>query len=144
MHSRRDFLKRSCTLCIGLSGVSALLTQATGCAGLPVYKTATSKGIVEVPLSAFTDKSRLLILKNPQFEYDIALVKKTETDFSAFQMKCTHQDNALTATQTGFFCASHGSAFDMDGKVTQEPALSDLRKYPTEIKENVILIHTIS
>jgi Rieske Fe-S protein len=59
-------------------------------------------------------------------------------------MKCTHQDNPLTATQTGFFCSAHGSTFDLKGNVTKEPALRPLKKYTTEIKESSILINTKS
>jgi Rieske Fe-S protein len=140
MQNRREFIKRSCTLCLGLAGLGAAV-QLEGCASLPVYKTAPDKGIAEVPLSSFTEKSRIVIVRNPNFEFDIVLVKKSDTSYNAFELKCTHQDNPLTATQTGFFCPSHGSAFDLDGKVTQEPAPAPLKKYTTELTSSSVLIH---
>src|SRR6218665_3569464 len=140
MQDRREFLKQSCTFCIGLVGLGTLATQLSSCASLPVLRTDASNGQLNVPLTSFTDKSKVVIVRNAQLEYDIALVKNSDTDYSALQMKCTHQDNALTVTQSGLYCASHGSSFDLHGNVTQEPALAPLKKYKTEITNSSILI----
>lgn len=41
--------------------------------------------------------------------------KKSETAYKALSMKCSHEDEILTATSTGLFCSKHGSVFDLDG-----------------------------
>ena len=142
MQDRRAFLKQSCGLCFGLVGLGALATQLTSCAALPVVKADSNNGQFTVPLTSFTEKSKVVIVRNPQLEYDIAVVKNSDSDYTALQMKCTHQDNALTVTQTGLYCASHGSSFDLRGNVTQEPALAPLKKYKTELTNTSIIINT--
>lgn len=74
-------------------------------------------------------------------EYDIALKKESDVAFLALQMRCTHADNSLSATGTGFSCSLHGSLFDLAGNVTKGPAQLALRKYNTEILAGNIIIN---
>ncbi len=127
-------------MCASIAGLGLLTSQLSGCAPLPIFKADMSNGLISVPFTSFTEKNKIVIVRNSQLEFDIVLVKNSETDFSALQLKCTHQDNALTATQTGFFCSSHGSTFDLKGNVTKEPALNPLKKYKTEIKSSLVII----
>ncbi len=144
MQNRRDFIKQSCTLCAGLAGFGAIATQLSSCAPLPVLKGESKEGIITVPLAAFTGKNNVMIVRNAQLDFDIALVKNSASDYTALLMKCTHQDNPLSLTKNGLFCPSHGSAFDLEGNVTQEPALVPLKKFTTEIINSSILINTKS
>jgi Rieske Fe-S protein len=141
MQNRRDFIKKSCTLCVGLMGMGAIVTQLSSCAVLPIFKGEMENDVIAVPLSFFIDKNKMLLVRNPKLEFDILLVKIDNAKFNALLMKCTHQENALTATEKGLFCASHGSAFDLEGNVTKEPALSPLKKFKTEINNSSILIN---
>jgi len=75
-----------------------------------------------------------------QVAYDILLVKKSTEEYLAIYMKCSHQENPVTATTTGLFCSSHGSRFDLDGNVTKEPATAPLKKFKTAIIDNQIVI----
>lgn len=144
MQSRRDFIKQSCTLCLGIAGLGLITTQLSSCAPLPVYKSEPDNGLLTVPLSAFTEKSNIVIVRSRMLEFDIAVVKGSSGDYSALLMKCTHQDNPLTPTGSGFYCPSHGSSFDLKGNVTQEPALRPLRHYTTQLTTSSILINTNS
>jgi Rieske Fe-S protein len=144
MQNRRDFIKQSCTLCLGIVGLSALTTQLAGCAPMPIYKGESVNGLITVPFTSFTETNKIVIVRNVHLDWDIVLVKVSDTEYQAVQMKCTHQDNPLTATQSGFFCSAHGSTFDLKGNVTKEPALRPLKKYVTEIKETAVLINTKS
>ena len=137
---RRNFIKSGCILCVGAVGLGILATGLSSCATLPMYNASAEKDFLNVPLSAF-NKSRILIVRNKQSEYDILLVKNSETDIRALLMKCTHQDNSLTANTSGLFCASHGSTFDLKGEVTKEPALRALKKFKTNINGNQIIIN---
>ena len=144
MQDRRAFLKQSCTLCAGIVGLGALASQLSSCSTMSVVKTEINNGMISVPMSSFTDTKKVVVVRNAQLEFDIALVKNSNSDYTALQMKCTHQDNALSVTETGLFCASHGSAFDLKGNVTQEPAQTALKKYSTELNDSFILINTKS
>lgn len=143
MHNRREFIKQSCTLCLGVLGVGIISTQLTSCSPLPIYKTASIEKIINVPLNSFNQEVNFLIVRDTNLQFDIALIKKTETDYNALELRCTHQTNSLTATKTGFLCAAHGSTFDLEGKVTKEPALIPLKKYKTELTSTSIIINLI-
>jgi Rieske Fe-S protein len=144
MQDRREFIKQSCTMCLGIVGLGALVTQLSGCAPIPILKAEPVGGLLSVPVSSFTETNKMVIIRNSQLEWDVVVVKMSDTVYEAIQMKCTHQDNLLTATKTGFFCSAHGSTFDLEGNVTKEPALRPLKKYKTEMKEAVILVDTQS
>ena len=131
-------------LCMGLAGLGAIATQLSSCAPLPVLKGESKEGIISVPLTSFTDKSNVMIVRNAQLDFDIALVKNSGSDYTALLMKCTHQDNPLSLTKNGLYCASHGSALDLKGNVTQEPAMAPLKRFTTEITNSSILINTKS
>lgn len=100
------------------------------------------KGEITIPLSSFTEKNKMVVVRNGQLEFDI-LVVKSASMFHAIQMKCTHQDNPLTVNASGLFCSAHVSTFDLEGNVTKEPALKPLKKYKTELTESSILIHIL-
>jgi len=138
---RRQFIKRSCSACIGAAATGLLASQLTSCApAFPVYKAKFDKGTIQVPLTSF-ETSNLVIVRDLQMDFDILLVKKSATDYRALYMKCSHQANPLTATSSGLFCSAHGSSFDLDGNVRTEPATGPLQQFKTELNENVITIN---
>jgi Rieske Fe-S protein len=140
MQNRRDFIKRSCGLCLSITGLGLVSSQLSGCAPLPIYKGEASKNIISVPIVSFNDKNKIIIVRSEQLEFDILLVKISDSNYNALQMKCTHQDNALTANPNGLTCSAHGSTFDLEGNVTKEPALSPLKKFKTEINNSFVQI----
>jgi Rieske Fe-S protein len=137
---RRDFIKQSCLLCASIAGLGTVVTQFSACAPMPVFKADVKDGQLTVLKNSFTEKNKIVLVRNTKLEWDIALVKVSEMEYAALQMKCTHLDNPLTATQNGFYCNSHGSSFNLSGKVTQEPAINDLKKYATTISNEEIII----
>ncbi len=144
MQNRRTFIKQSCGLCLGAVGLGMLATQLAGCAPLPIYKSDGDKNNITVPFTAFTEKSNMVIVRKPNQEFDILLIKRADGGYQAMLMKCTHQDNPLTVNQSGLFCSAHGSTFDLNGEVTKEPALQPLRKFKTEVNGSSIIISTTS
>jgi Rieske Fe-S protein len=139
MKTRREFLKDSCTACLGTAFLGLTFSTLSSCSSLPIYKTDLSKKRVDVPLTNFAE-SNLVIVRDVQVPYDILLVKKSEQEYTAIYMKCTHRENPVTATKSGLFCSEHGSAFDLDGKVTKEPATEPLKKFKTELADSHISI----
>ena len=139
MKTRREFLKDTCTACLGTAFLGFTATQLSSCSSLPIYKTSLSQKVVNVPLSNFAE-SNLVIVRDIQIAFDILLVKKSETEYNAIYMKCSHRENPVTATKTGLFCSEHGSTFDLDGNVTKEPAPAPLKKFKTEINDQQLTI----
>ena len=136
---RRNFIKSSCALCACAMGSGFIASALTGCASLPIYVGVKEQDKIKIPFSSFKE-SKILIVRNNKMEFDILLVKNSESNVSALLMKCTHQDNALTANTSGLFCSAHGSTFDLQGKVTKEPALTPLKKFKTEINNQIITV----
>ena len=125
--------------CAGASLLGMTFSQLTSCASLPVYKTNLSLKSVDVPLTSFVE-SNLVVVRDLQTPYDILLVKKSETEYNAIYMKCSHRENPVSATKTGLYCSEHGSTFDLDGNVTKEPAPGPLKKFKTELHDNLLTI----
>jgi Rieske Fe-S protein len=136
---RRDFLKTTCSFCV-LAGAALATGMLDSCSSLPIYKTAMSDNKIAVPVSLFA-QTNLQIIRPKQFEYDIALLKSNDGAYTAILLRCTHADNQLGLTGTGFVCTLHGSRFDKQGAVTKGPAQRPLKKYPAEIVSDNIIIH---
>ena len=139
MKTRREFLKDTCTACLGTAFLGFTFSQLTSCSSLPVYKTDLSKKQITVPLASFKE-SNVLIVRDMQVQYDILVVRKSPEEYHSLYMRCSHQENPVTATSTGLFCSAHGSRFDLDGNVLKEPALRPLTRFKTELQENQLLI----
>lgn len=129
---RRAFLKSSCNIC-GLLATGAILpSMLTGCgpAAYKVIHSPISNGQVLVPVSEFA-QTPLQLVRPEGWIYSIAVKKQEDNTWSAFLLKCTHQDNQLTVSGTnGYTCSLHGSSFNGQGQVTKGPAERQLRSYP--------------
>jgi Rieske Fe-S protein len=135
---RRDFIKKGCSLC-ALIGAGIMMETLSSCSPLPIYKTEIHNKVVTVPLSLF-EKSELQLIRVNSIGYDIALRKDAGNIYTALLLQCTHADNELTSTGNGFICSVHGSRFDVNGNVTEGPAMQPLKQFRTEIKDQQILI----
>jgi nitrite reductase/ring-hydroxylating ferredoxin subunit len=82
-----------------------------------------------------------LVINNPAFENEILLVKKSAREYNALLMRCSHKGAALEVKQEKLKCPDHGSIFDFDGNVIQDPASKPLTKFPVEVNENQVLIY---
>lgn len=139
MH-RKEFLSKGCKLCSGLVLGSAALTLLNGCAtGKVLNKDISLENQITINKSEFEDKN-FVIVRNKNLSHDIFLYKKTETEYFALLMQCTHYDNPVFANNKELFCPSHGSKFNYEGKVLVEPATKDLKQYKTTINNQIITI----
>lgn len=115
------------------------MSSLNSCTALPIYKTSIEDNKVKIPVSLFAE-NKVQIVRVQNSLYDIAVRKDDETRFTAILLRCTHADNALSATGKGFICNLHGSTFDSDGKVTKGPAEFALKKYKVELVGNEVLV----
>ncbi|MDP4254648.1 MAG: Rieske (2Fe-2S) protein [Bacteroidota bacterium] len=137
---RRKFLRSSCNACMYLAA-GLILPGLSGCGPgtFPVMQAEISHGEVSVPLTAF-DKSPLQLVRPKGWYYAIAVRKKEDQTYSALLLKCTHQDNPLTASRGGYSCNLHGSTFYPDGRVARGPAERTLKTYPVTIGQGQLTI----
>jgi Rieske Fe-S protein len=138
--SRKDFLvsagKAGCAMLI--AGAASSLLQACGSAAVLVAN-ANEKGQVSIPLSAFATGSTRIV-RVEKLPYDILVVKKSEEEYQALLMRCTHQDWALTPNPKGLSCSLHGSTFDLNGNVTSGPAPESLKKLKVNKQNDQLII----
>jgi Rieske Fe-S protein len=127
-------------MCLAVGAGLVAASALSSCATLPVYKTTMSNKKVTVPVSLFAQSDFQLIQPKDLF-YNIGLRKEKDGTYTALLLRCTHADNQLMSTGNGFKCNLHGSTFDREGQVTQGPAERSLKKYPTEVIADQIIIH---
>ncbi len=139
---RRDFIKSSCNTCL-LIATGFLLPALTGCgpAAYQVFNTEIKEDRIQVPADSFV-KGPLVLVRPKGWFYSIALHKKEDNTYTALLLKCTHQDNQLTAFGSGYNCSLHGSAFNLEGQVTKGPAERALKAYEVTTEPNYLIIHT--
>ena len=137
---RREFISSSCKICLlGAAGFS--LTQMTGCATTSsIYKTTIANGEINVPLNLF-EKSSLQIVRPAGWYYDVAVQKNADNLYTALLLQCTHQQNQLTPTGTGYHCSLHGSDFDKQGNVRKGPAEEPLHHFKTSVNNNFVSVY---
>jgi Rieske Fe-S protein len=139
---RREFIKKTCILCAGIAGGLGISSLLTSCVSFPRIKASVKNHIVEVPLTSFVE-SNMIIITPKEYYYDILVIKKSDTEYSAVLMKCSHQDNMLIPTKTGLNCTLHGSQFDLNGKPLSGPAINPLTKFPVEISGDKLIVKNV-
>ncbi len=141
---RRHFIKNSCTACVGsMIGISAL-SLLESCASGKIVKqdpNSADKNIIVVDKTAFAENEKYIIVRPINLKYDILLYKNSETQYTALYLQCTHYDNPVFANKKELFCPTHGSKFNFDGQVIQDPANTPLKKFNTSITEKQIKIN---
>ncbi len=139
---RRAFLKSSCTLCI-LGTAGLMFPSLVSCSGgkQSVYKAAIQGNKVSIPLALFEEQN-VRQVRPKGWLYDIAVHQLDDKSFHAILMKCSHMDNQLTLTGSGFQCALHGSRFNKEGVPQNGPAERTLTFYRTAIENENLIIYT--
>ena len=139
---RRVFLKRACTAC--LLGTVAILSPGMVLTAAAKVKKAykavmTAANEVIIPVSLFAEQA-MQIVSVKGWDYDMAVCKQEDGSYQVFLLKCTHMDNAVQATGSGFACSIHGSTYDQNGLVTKGPAEAPLEQYHATINEDNLII----
>lgn len=116
------------------------LTLLQSCTSLPMLRTSSVNKNIVIGKGKLAPEKNLFVLRNDDLQYDVLLVKNKDNTYYALYMQCTHQDNPVIANDKGLNCSAHGSTFDLEGKVTNGPAVHELKKYTvTENADNLII-----
>lgn len=137
---RREFIKGGCKACMAVMAGVSIASFLESCATGRIVKTEIKDNRIIVLKSEFIPENKFVMVRASTLSYDIMLYKVSETQYNALLMQCTHYDNPVYANNREIFCPSHGSKFDFNGKVTQEPATTNLKSYKTEIGNDAITI----
>jgi len=130
--SRRDFLKTSIRLLLGVGGLLSL-------GGLVRF--LDFKGAPESP-SEFNlgDPSKYQV-DSHTLRADIpAMIFNRSGEISAISLTCTHLGCMLEEAGESYSCPCHGSQFDRNGQVLKGPAKNPLRPLRVELQEDHTLV----
>lgn len=145
--TRQDFLKTCAASCLTLTGLTLAGCKSVYYAQEPVIKDKS----IQVKKTEFEVVSKkgekslrpfiLVELKGQAFP--IYLYRRSETDYNAVLMKCSHQGNELNAHNGYLTCPAHGSEYDATGKVTEGPAERNLTAYRVTTEGEYLYIHIV-
>ena len=134
---RRNFLRVTCTACVGAAFTGMLLP---GCTSQKVYKTTVEDGNLMIPLAEMEGKN-YLVVRSLALENDIFIHRSADQEYNAVLMKCSHRDASLVYSSGGLMCNEHGSKFSFDGQVLKEPATQPLTKFQITTNNSHIIIN---
>lgn len=142
---RKNFIYSCAAACI--TGTTVLSVMMEGCAGSRHVTGNLEDNYLVVPVENFliNMKSAVsyrqhIIVSHSKLQYPIIVHRISESSYSAFLMKCTHQGNELSAFGDKLVCQAHGSEFDKNGKATSGPASEPLRMFEVVLESTVIKI----
>jgi Rieske Fe-S protein len=139
---RKDFLLKTCSVCIGASALSMFLNS---CAATQFTNGKLTKDGILLDTREFAlkgkDKYRLyIVVRNDALLFPICVYRFSDADYSAVWMQCAHQGAELNVAGDYLQCPAHGSEYDNRGRVTNGPADRDLRTFPVTINNNQLFI----
>lgn len=135
MTTRREFLKTSVNagmlLCCGMYFSSCSNTKYIYLSGdvskLTVKKTEFAQ-------------NNFVILKHPELPAPVYLAKKSDSEYVALLMLCTHKGCEVRPAGNFLICPCHGSEFSNSGKVIKAPATENLRKFQSGSDDSFVYI----
>lgn len=141
---RREFIKNSCTACLSLTALSALISSCVGTkyitGSIGKDGLSLSKDEFKIVQKGGTAYSSFIIIRNEALQFPICIYRFSEDEYAALWMKCTHQGAELQASGDVLQCPAHGSEFTNKGKVISGPAGANLRTFPVTVTNNELFI----
>ena len=141
---RREFISGSCSVCLGVVGLTALLP---GCSATRYIPGKLNKDGLIIETDDFkieqkgkTSYHSYIIVRNEELKFPICIYRFSEEDYSALWMQCAHQGAEVQVAGTHLQCPAHGSEYDNRGRVTNGPAETGLRTFPVSVSNNQLFI----
>jgi len=140
---RRDFLLAGCKACAVLAAAPAIAalescstSKAAATGGASPAPLAVDNGVLAIPVSALPNGSGVINAKGLADKLYIS--RRADGSYTALVMNCPHKGGPVKPDGDKLVCGWHGSAFDMEGKVTKGPSQQGLRTYPVEVAGDVL------
>ncbi len=140
--TRREFLGR-----LGAAAVaqSSLVSLFNGCApGLATYRLGAIDRRVILSLADFPELRNdggAIELEIESIHDPLVVVRRSESEFVALSLICTHQGCTVWKEPSFFRCPCHGSTYALDGSIARGPAEKPLAKYRTESIHGQLIIY---
>lgn len=132
---RREFL--------GLCACVAAGSMLGACASVLVRQVPVANGRVELPLVQYTELGQagaaLQILPEGQ-THPLIVIVNADGRHSVLSSECTHKGCTVEVQGERIVCPCHGSTFDRKGDVLRGPAQRPLRRYPSRLTSDGVLI----
>ena len=84
---------------------------------------------------------KFVLVKDDKLAFPICLNKKSENEFTAVLLECTHRGCELNVGGGIYSCPCHGSEFTLQGEVIEGPAIHDLKTFTTYTDHENIYIN---
>jgi nitrite reductase/ring-hydroxylating ferredoxin subunit len=139
---RKVFLKQCGWACIGITLGGGLLASCTNHQAIVAVREGD---FFTIPKSSFWSEEnqkfkRYVIISNDELVFPICVFRKSETEYSALLMECSHQGAELQVYGDRLQCPAHGSEFDREGNPLNAPADKVLRKFQCLVSDHSIKI----
>lgn len=131
--NRRRFIKTGCLACTSLGFLSTVIQS---CASVKYTSGTLNENGILIDLKEYSAKNGLrsyVIVRHDNLQFPICVYRLDENNYSALLMRCTHQSAELQVAGDQLTCPAHGSEFDKTGRVTQNPASENLRRFPVTV-----------
>lgn len=70
----------------------------------------------------------------------VGIARVGEAKYTAFNLRCPHQQYLVSKSANGWVCKSHGSEFEPDGDLVLGPATTGLAPVPIKVTRGVATI----
>lgn len=134
---RREFIINSCSACLSVSAIAGLISSCKSTQYVS-GKLNTDGLIVDTEDFKIKEKRNTsyrsyIVVRNEALKFPICIYRFSDTDYSALWMQCAHQGAEVQVSGTYLQCPAHGSEYDNRGRVTNGPAMRDLRTFPVTV-----------
>lgn len=140
---RTTFIKKCGLGCLGVIASSWILESCATTSFIPV---AMENGHFNLTLDHFKKENgfhRYLLVKPDQSDYPIVIYRKSEQEYQALLLSCTHQGTELNVYGDLISCPAHGSEFSNSGEVISGPASRALKNLPISVSNTDLTIQFI-
>lgn len=131
---RREFLG----VCASFAGASIF-----ACASVLVRQVPAVNGRVELPLAQYPELmeagAALQILPEGETQ-PLIVVVGADSKHTVLSSECTHRACTVEVQGDRIVCPCHGSTYDRKGAVLRGPAERALRRFPTQLTADGVLI----
>jgi len=141
---RKEFIKTCGMGCLGLIAGGTILSS---CSSLVYIQKTVTNDQVNIRLSEFLVEGeiekykRYILVKPDVLSHPIVVYRKSESEYRAILLKCTHQGTKLNVYGDLISCPAHGSEFSNTGEVISDPARRPLRSFASSVIQNELVIN---